>query len=43
MQIKFSEDVILDSRRAILLPRQETLVIADLFLGLGAARRPAPA
>ena len=29
MQIKFSEDVILDSRRAILMPRQETLVIAD--------------
>jgi len=42
MQIKFSEDVILDSRRAILLPRQETLVIADLFLGLGAARRKRP-
>jgi metallophosphoesterase superfamily enzyme len=42
MQIKFSEDVILDSRRAILLPKQETLVIADLFLGLGAARRKRP-
>ena len=42
MQIKFSEDMILDSRRAILLPRQETLVIADLFLGLGAARRKRP-
>jgi len=42
MQIKFSEDVILDSRRAILLPRQETLVLADLFLGLGAARRKRP-
>jgi len=42
MQIKFSEDVILDSRRAILLPRQETLVVADLFLGLGAARRKRP-
>ena len=42
MQIKFSEDMILDSRRAILLPRQETLVISDLFLGLGAARRKRP-
>ncbi len=42
MQIKFSEDIILDSRRAILLPRQETLVIADLFLGLGAGRRKRP-
>ena len=42
MQIKFSEEVILDSRRAILLPRQETLVLADLFLGLGAARRKRP-
>ena len=42
MQIKFSEDVILDSRRAILLPKQETLVIADLFLGLGAGRRKRP-
>ena len=42
MQIKFSDDVILDSRRAILMPRQETLVIADLFLGLGAARRKRP-
>lgn len=42
MQIKFSDDVILDSRRAVLLPRQETLVLADLFLGLGAARRKRP-
>ena len=42
MQIKFSEDVILDSRRAILMPRQETLVISDLFLGLGAGRRKRP-
>ncbi|GEM_PF-262925 len=42
MQIKFSEDVILDSRRAILMPRQDTLVIADLFLGLGAGRRKRP-
>jgi hypothetical protein len=39
MQIKFSEDVILDSRRALFMPRQETLVVADLFLGLGAGRR----
>jgi len=42
MQIKFSDDVILDSRRAVLLARQETLVLADLFLGLGAARRKRP-
>jgi len=42
MQIKFSEDVILDSRRAIWMPRQETLVLADLFLGLGAGRRKRP-
>ena len=42
MHIKFSDDVILDSRRAVLLPRQETLVLADLFLGLGAARRKRP-
>jgi metallophosphoesterase superfamily enzyme len=42
MQIKFSDDVILDSRRAVLLPRQETLVLADLFLGLGAGRRKRP-
>jgi len=39
MQIKFSEDLILDSRRAVYLPRQETIVLADLFLGLGAVRR----
>jgi metallophosphoesterase superfamily enzyme len=42
MHIPFSDDVILDSRRALLLPRQETLVLADLFLGLGAARRKRP-
>jgi len=42
MHIPFSDDVILDSRRAVYLPRQETLVIADLFLGLGAARRKRP-
>ena len=39
MQIKFSEEVILDSRRAIFLPHQDTMVLADLFLGLGAIRR----
>ena len=42
MHIPFSNDVILDSRRAVILPKQETLVIADLFLGLGAARRKRP-
>lgn len=39
MHLNFSDDVILDSRRALILPKQETLVISDLFLGLGAARR----
>lgn len=39
MQIKLSDDLILDSRRAAWLPAQRTLVLADLFLGLGAARR----
>ena len=42
MQIPFSDDLILDSRRAVLLPRQGTLVLADLFLGMGAARRKRP-
>lgn len=42
MHIPFSDDVILDSRRAIVLPRQGTLVLADLFLGMGAARRKRP-
>lgn len=39
MQITLSDDLILDSRRAVWLPAQRTLVLADLFLGLGAARR----
>lgn len=42
MQAQLNEDVILDSRRAIWLPRQKTLVLADLFFGLGAARRRRP-
>jgi len=42
MHIAFSDDVILDSRRAVILPKQETLVIADLFFGMGAARRKRP-
>jgi uncharacterized protein len=42
MYIQFSDDLILDSRRAVILPRQETLVLSDLFLGLGAARRKRP-
>nr|WP_320132901.1 hypothetical protein [uncultured Holophaga sp.] len=42
MQISFSDDVILDSRRAVFLPKDGTLVLADLFLGLGAARRKRP-
>ncbi len=42
MQVQLSEDVVLDSRRAVWLPRHGTLVLADLFLGLGAARRRRP-
>lgn len=42
MQTPFSDDVILDSRRAVMLLRQETLVLSDLFLGLGAVRRKRP-
>ncbi|MBI4912723.1 MAG: hypothetical protein HY823_08290 [Acidobacteria bacterium] len=39
MQIPLSDDLVLDSRRAVWLPRHRTLVLADLFFGLGAARR----
>lgn len=39
MQVACSNDLILDSRRAAWLPKTRTLVLADLFLGLGAARR----
>jgi metallophosphoesterase superfamily enzyme len=39
MQVQLSDDVVLDSRRAVWLPRQKTLVLADFFFGLGAARR----
>lgn len=42
MQVALSDDLILDSRRAAWLPRTRTLVLADLFLGLGAARRRKP-
>ncbi|HCZ34119.1 MAG TPA: hypothetical protein DHV93_12125, partial [Holophagaceae bacterium] len=42
MQVQLSDDVVLDSRRAVWLPRQKTLVLSDLFLGLGAARRRRP-
>lgn len=42
MQLQLSNDVFLDSRRAIWLPKQGTLVVADFFLGLGAARRKRP-
>lgn len=42
MQVTLSDDLILDSRRAAWLPKTGTLVIADLFLGLGAARRRKP-
>ncbi len=42
MQVQLSEDVVLDSRRALWLPRHKTLVLSDLFFGLGAARRRRP-
>lgn len=42
MQVACSDDLILDSRRAAWLPKTGTLVLADLFLGLGAARRRKP-
>jgi metallophosphoesterase superfamily enzyme len=42
MHIAFSDDLLLDSRRAVFIPRTGTLVLADLFLGLGAARRRRP-
>ena len=42
MQVQLNEDVVLDSRRALWLPRQKTLVLADFFIGLGAARRRRP-
>ena len=42
MQVKLNPDVVLDSRRAVWLPRQKTLVLADLFFGMGAARRRRP-
>jgi uncharacterized protein len=39
MQIGVTNDVILDSRRAVWLPKAKTLAVADFFIGLGAARR----
>jgi metallophosphoesterase superfamily enzyme len=42
VQAQLSEEVVLDSRRALWLPRQKTLVLSDLFIGLGAARRRRP-
>lgn len=42
MQVQLNDDVVLDSRRAVWLPRQRTLVLADFFFGLGAARRRRP-
>ena len=38
MQVRF-DGLILDSRRAVFIAEQDTLVIADLFLGYGALRR----
>ena len=42
MQVQLNEEVVLDSRRAVWLPRHKTLVLSDLFFGLGAARRRRP-
>jgi metallophosphoesterase superfamily enzyme len=42
VQVQLSEDVVLDSRRGVWLPRHKTLVLSDLFFGLGAARRRRP-
>jgi metallophosphoesterase superfamily enzyme len=42
MQIPISDEITLDSRRALWMPKSGTLVVADLFLGLGAARRKKP-
>lgn len=42
MQIPLNDDLSLDSRRAVWLPKQGTLVLADLFFGMGAARRRRP-
>ncbi len=42
MKVPFNDDLILDSRRAVFLPKQGTLVLADFFLGLGASRRKRP-
>ncbi len=42
MQVACSDNLILDGRRAAWLPKTGTLVLADLFLGLGAARRRKP-
>ena len=42
MQIQVSDDISLDSRRALWMPKAGTLVVADLFFGLGAARRKKP-
>lgn len=42
MQVALSDELTLDSRRAAWLPKSGTLVLADLFLGLGATRRRKP-
>ena len=39
MQVPLNDDLVLDSRRALWMPRFGTLVLADFFLGLGASRR----
>jgi metallophosphoesterase superfamily enzyme len=39
MQVSLNDDLVLDSRRALWMPKERTLVLADFFLGLGASRR----
>jgi metallophosphoesterase superfamily enzyme len=42
VQVQLNDDVVLDGRRAVWLPKQGTLVLSDLFFGMGAARRRRP-
>jgi metallophosphoesterase superfamily enzyme len=39
MQVALNDDLVMDSRRALWMPKARTLVLADFFLGLGASRR----
>ena len=42
MHIAMFDDLLMDARRALWMPRQHTLVIGDFFFGLGASRRRNP-